>query len=185
MPCDFDNGFVRSLCLPGLLLRLWSAKAWQLVQRRPKGTEHWTLYTAPTMTGRLSAMGNLQASISSGPLWIHPESRPDGVVYRGRLLLVDRECVSYCEDFLMPFKTSGRGVVIGETTAGTYAQTVSVDLGMGMNVLIAATAEHFPDGSTFEGKGIEPDYTIAATPDGLRNGRDPAMEKALQLAASH
>ena len=141
--------------------------------------------TDPTMIGRLSTMGYLQASVSSGALWVHPEGRPEGGIFRGRLLLlVDRVCASYCEDFLMPFKTSGRGTLIGETTAGTYAQTVSLDLGDGMSVLIAATVERFPDGSDFEGVGIKPDFPVSSTPVEVGNGTDSCMRKALQLAGA-
>jgi carboxyl-terminal processing protease len=138
--------------------------------------------TDPTMIGRLSTMGYLQASVSSGPLWVHPEGRPEAGIFRGRLLLlVDRVCASYCEDFLMPFKASGRAPLIGETTAGTYAQTFSLDLEDGMSVLIAATAEHFPDGSDFEGVGIQPDFPVSLTPVDVRNGTDVFIRKALQV----
>jgi carboxyl-terminal processing protease len=84
----------------------------------------------------------------------------------------------------MPFKTSGRGTLIGETTAGTYAQTVSLDLGDGMSVLIAATVERFPDGSDFEGVGIKPDFPVSSTPVEVGNGTDSCMRKALQLAGA-
>jgi carboxyl-terminal processing protease len=140
--------------------------------------------TEPTMTGRLSTMGYLQASVSSGPLWVHPEGRQEGGIFRGRLLLlIDRVCASYCEDFLMPFKTSGRGSLIGETTAGTYAQTFSLNLEDGMSVLIAATAERFPDGSDFEGVGIQPDFPVSSKPEDVRKGTDAVMQMALQLAS--
>jgi hypothetical protein len=43
----------------------------------------------------------------------------------------------------MPFKTSGRASLMGETTAGTYSQTYSLDI-----------------------------------------GNDPALQKALQIAAT-
>jgi C-terminal processing protease CtpA/Prc len=58
-----------------------------------------------------------------------------------------------------------------------------VDLGDGMQIGIAAMRQYFPDGSEFEGVGIKPDVESRPTVDDLRKGRDPILEKALELAA--
>jgi carboxyl-terminal processing protease len=103
--------------------------------------------------------------------------------YAGRLiLLTDRVCSCACEDFVMPFKYSKRATLVGETTAGSFSMTRHVDFDNGMILNIAAVHHTFPDGSQFEGVGIAPDVAIAITPDDLRAGRDPALQKALAMA---
>ena len=120
--------------------------------------------------------GHLTVSISDTV--IHP-SEP---AYSGRLiLLTDRVCSCACEDFVMPFKYSKRATLVGETTAGSYSMTRHVDFDNGMILNIAAVHHMFPDGSQFEGVGITPDVQVNITPGDLRAGRDPVLEKALEL----
>jgi carboxyl-terminal processing protease len=103
--------------------------------------------------------------------------------YSGRLiLLTDRICSCACEDFVMPFKYSKRATLVGETTAGTFSLTRHVDYDNGMILNIAAVHHTFPDGSTFEGVGIAPDVPVDMTPDDWKTGRDPVLQKALELA---
>lgn len=110
---------------------------------------------------------------------IHPRD----AAYSGRLLLLtDRICSCACEDFVMPFKYSKRATLIGETTAGTFSLTRHVDFENGMILNIAGVHHTFPDGSQFEGVGITPDIAVNVTPGDLRAGRDPVLQKALEIA---
>jgi carboxyl-terminal processing protease len=109
--------------------------------------------------------------------------RPRETAYSGRLiLLTDRICSCACEDFVMPFKYSKRATLVGETTAGTFSFTRHMDFENGMILNIAAVHHVFPDGSPFEGVGIAPDVPIETTPADLMAGRDPVLQKALDLA---
>ena len=104
-------------------------------------------------------------------------------VFAGRLiLLTDRICSCACEDFVMPFKYSKRATLVGETTAGSFSMTRHVDYDNGMILNIAAVRHTFPDGSRFEGVGIAPDVAVDLTPEDLRSGRDPVLQRALELA---
>src|SRR5262249_35114484 len=103
--------------------------------------------------------------------------------YGGRLiLLIDRVCSCACEDFVMPFKYSKRATLVGETTTGSYSETRHTNFENGMVLNISAVHHAFPDGSTFEGVGIAPDVPVDMTPDDLKAGRDPVLQKALELA---
>jgi carboxyl-terminal processing protease len=109
--------------------------------------------------------------------------RPRETAYSGRLiLLTDRICSCACEDFVMPFKYSKRATLVGETTAGTFSFTRHVDFENGMILNIAAVHHTFPDGSPFEGVGIAPNVVVDMTPDDWKAGRDPVLQKALELA---
>ena len=112
-------------------------------------------------------------------LWRGSTSEPVADAYQGRLaLLVDAGCFSACEDFAMPFKDNGRAVVVGETTGGSTGQPYMLDLGDGMQAIVGAKREMFPDGGRFEGVGIQPDVEVSPTVDDLRGGRDAVLEAA-------
>ena len=106
-------------------------------------------------------------------------------VYSGRLfLLVDRGCTCACEDFVMPFKFAKRAVLVGETTAGTFAFTTFNTFENGMMLNVTSIRRTFPDGSQFEGVGISPDVEIHPTAQDLKQGRDVVLNKALELAGA-
>jgi carboxyl-terminal processing protease len=114
----------------------------------------------------------------------NPEQPPATDAYGGRVfILADRYCVSACEDFVMPFKTTGRGTVVGELTHGSSGNPYRADLGNGMRVAIGAMRYRFPDGSAFEGVGIAPDIPIERRIADIAVGRDASLERAIELAA--
>jgi carboxyl-terminal processing protease len=84
---------------------------------------------------------------------------------------------------VQPFKDSGRGIVVGETTEGSSGMPFLYDFHNGMTLKIAVKRQYFPDGSEFEGVGIKPDVEVHPTIEDLRAGRDPVLEKALELAS--
>jgi len=114
------------------------------------------------------------------PAVVHPARTG---AYTGRvILLTDGGCVSACEDFLIPFKNSGRGTLVGTTTDGSTGQPYILNLLDGIQAYIGSKRVYFPDCGPFEGKGIAPDHEVAMTQQDLRNGRDPVLEYAKELA---
>jgi carboxyl-terminal processing protease len=107
---------------------------------------------------------------------------PDSLLYVGRVVvLVDGECASACEDFAMPFKGHARATVVGDTTAGTFSQTVRVTIGE-MTISMASTEVYFANGAPFEGIGVAPDIVVSPTVDDIRAGRDLVLAHAMQVA---
>jgi carboxyl-terminal processing protease len=98
------------------------------------------------------------------------------------ILLVDGGCVSACEELVEPFKDSGRGTVVGETTEGCSGLPYVYDFHNGMTLKVAVKRLYFPDGSEFEGVGIKPDVEVHPTIEWLKSGRDLILEKAHELA---
>jgi carboxyl-terminal processing protease len=114
------------------------------------------------------------------------QAPPVATLFAGRVLvLTDRNCASLCEDVVMALQTSARAAVIGETTAGTFAPTVTIDFGDGRSANIARALERFPDGTQFEGRGIAPDVAVSVRAGDIRSGRDPVLDAARAIAASH
>ncbi|MDX1578104.1 MAG: hypothetical protein R3266_06450, partial [Gemmatimonadota bacterium] len=56
------------------------------------------------------------------------------------------------------------------------------DFGDEMSFRVSTKRAYFPDGSQFEGVGIEPHIEVVPTPDDLKAGRDPVLERARELA---
>jgi carboxyl-terminal processing protease len=108
---------------------------------------------------------------------------PTKPVYTGPLVvLADGRCASSCEDFLMPIKEGKRGPIVGEASFGSTGQPYMVDLGDGMSFRVSTKRVYFPDGSPFEGVGIQPDVAAPRTLDDIRQGTDSALAKALEVA---
>ncbi|MDE1834993.1 MAG: hypothetical protein KGJ23_00085 [Euryarchaeota archaeon] len=111
--------------------------------------------------------------------------RPEKGSYRGRLIaLADRRCGSACEDFLMPLKDTGRATLVGSTTCGSTGQPYILDFPEGLRAFVGTKRAHFPDGSPFEGIGITPDLEVFAAREDLLAGRDPVLERAIELASA-
>jgi carboxyl-terminal processing protease len=133
-----------------------------------------------------SARGNRFELTSGADNWAKPEHGIESGIYRGRLvILIDSSCASYCEDFVMPFKDSHRAMLVGEATAGSYAQTYFLVFDDGMVLNTAATRETFPDGSRFEGVGIVPDVEASPTLEDIRSRKDVVLARAVEILGAH
>jgi carboxyl-terminal processing protease len=157
----------------------------ELTKRLMNRPQRWWTESTPASLPyfRLRAEGSWEYQPFGRPelLWRSSTSEPEADAYQGRLaLLVDAGCLSACEDFVMPFKDNGRALVVGETTGGSTGQPYMLDLGDGMQAIVGAKREMFPDGSPFEGIGIRPDVEASPKIDDLRVGRDVALEGARQ-----
>ena len=118
-------------------------------------------------------------------LWPGRLQKPDHPVYTGKLIvLTDGVCGSACEDFVMPLKVSGRAIVVGEATQGSSGQPYLHAFGNGMSFRVGAKRMSFGDGAPFEGVGIQPDVEVIATPEQLRAGADPVLDRAIELSRS-
>lgn len=126
----------------------------------------------------LDEMGRVQLRMPAR--LIHPgEPGYTGPVF----VLIDGACASACEDFVMPLRFSGRATVIGERTSGSTGQPYMHSFGDRMSFRVSTKRVYFPDGSQFEGVGIEPHVTLVPGPEDLRAGRDPVLERAREMAA--
>jgi carboxyl-terminal processing protease len=135
--------------------------------------------------GRFASSQGNRTELVSENSWAAPETGMNLGVYTGPLvILVDHICASYCEDFVMPFKDNHRATVVGDTTAGTYAQTYFTAFDNGMQLNIAVTHEVFPDGSPFEGVGIAPDIALTPTIEDIRSRTDVVLARGVEALRS-
>lgn len=110
-------------------------------------------------------------------MWMPTIIQPEVCLFHGKLyVLVNRETASAAEDLVNSIKWSERGTVVGEPTYGSSGQPVFFDCGNEMSFRIGAIRGYQPDGSRFEGVGIQPDILIEPTRKDIYEGRDRVFE---------
>jgi len=114
--------------------------------------------------------------------------KPQGNPYRGRLVvLVNSESASAAEMFARIVQLHGRGIVVGDRTAGmvTQARFVSHEISAGKVVAYATEVTVadvvMSDGRRLEGAGVVPDTAVVPRGTDLRAGRDPTLAHAIAL----
>jgi len=131
--------------------------------------------------GALSTLRDLGTGMYFSPsTW----SKPSKLVFAGKVfILIDRSVFSAGEDCCIPFKDNHRATIIGEATGGSTGQPYSVSFPNGIGFRVSSKRDSFPDGSPFEGLGVQPDIAVSTTIADLRSGKDPVLAKALELAS--
>jgi carboxyl-terminal processing protease len=90
---------------------------------------------------------------------------------------------SAAEDFLVMLRQlpDRKIPVIGLHTFGSTGQPLPLELPGGGSARICTKRDTFADGTDFVGTGIVPDFEIIPTVDDLFHGKDPALDKALEI----
>lgn len=152
------------------------------------------LQNKPYGYGSETSPMNMAISLARGPRGIRdfsdmstystwPTSTPSEGSFGGHLIvLADRVTGSAAEDFLMLMKSNGRALIVGETTTGSTGQPMMQGFDNGIGFCVGTVRTTMPDGSPFEGVGIEPDVYVALTREDLYEDRDPVMLRAVDTA---
>ena len=147
----------------------------RLVDRTVMGSRWSTREYRPAF----ASWGQPEESYQGDTLEIEPAR---GKRYTGPLvILTGPNTMSTSEDFLVPLDYSGRALLIGEATAGTTGNPVSVPLPGGAILRVCSKRDLYPDGSQFVGRGIEPDIAVHPSVTGIRANRDEVLEKAIEV----
>ncbi|HWI52257.1 MAG TPA: S41 family peptidase [Symbiobacteriaceae bacterium] len=145
------------------------------------------LLTAPAQSARVQlrtyipairAWGGTQRWLVDPPDQILPDTTRPG--FTGPVaVLTSPFTASAAEDFLVAFRTAGRGPIIGEPSNGSTGQPLVVRLPGGGAFRVCCKRDTMPDGEVFVGKGITPDIPCAPTITGIASGRDEVLEAAI------
>ncbi len=109
----------------------------------------------------------------------------EGTSYTGPLVvLVGPHTASAAEDFIVALDYSNRALLIGSRTAGTTGNPLIVPLPGGGFFSVCTKRDSYPDGREFVGIGIDPDIGVEPTQLDLLQGRDLALEKAIEAISS-
>ncbi len=100
------------------------------------------------------------------------------------VILVDKGSASASEILAGALKEHGEATLIGETTFGKGSVQELVDITPETSLKVTVARWLTPNGSSISAKGVDPDYLVARTAADREAGRDPQLEKALQVLRS-
>lgn len=127
--------------------------------------------------------GKLPKGFSPG--WYEPETRIEPVEngFNGTLIiLINGETGSAAEEFVAILKAREQTVIVGERSNGSTGTPIYFSLPGGGKVGICALRVCYPDGRTYIGQGIIPDVIVKRSINGIAQGKDEVLEKALHIA---
>lgn len=117
--------------------------------------------------------------------WKIPPSEvsPDSVHFFSKPIIVLTSTMTFsaAEDFVVAFDAMHRGTLVGETTGGSTGQPLIFKLPGGGFARICTKDDSYPDGRVFEGVGVPPQIKVAPTVADIRQGRDAALERAIEM----
>ncbi|HKE31162.1 MAG TPA: S41 family peptidase [Candidatus Angelobacter sp.] len=117
------------------------------------------------------------------PVMVHVSSRPG---FRGPVvLLTSADSVSAAETFTMALLDRHPHVIrIGANTQGVFSDVLGRKLPNGWRFGLPNEIYVTKDGKAFDGAGVPPDIEVPIFPaEDLTNGRDSALDKALEVLA--
>lgn len=86
---------------------------------------------------------------------------------------------SAAEDFLVAWRNSGRGAVIGVPSGGSTGQPLFFTMPGGGSARVCTKKDTYPDGREWVGKGIEVDVRVAPDAAAFQAGKDNVLEAAI------
>ncbi|MUP46190.1 peptidase S41 [Gramella sp. BOM4] len=102
--------------------------------------------------------------------------------YEGKLtILVNEETQSNAEYTTMAFQAAPGAVVIGSQTAGADGNVSKIVLPGGIKTMVSGIGVYYPDGTETQRIGIVPDIELRPSIEGLRNGEDELLQKAIEV----
>jgi C-terminal processing protease CtpA/Prc len=105
----------------------------------------------------------------------------DPLLTTNRVFLTDGSAISYAETVLGIIEAYRLGEIVGEATAGTNGNICIVDLPLGYRMVFTGMKVLKHDGSRHHGVGIRPTVPVARTIQGIHEGRDEQLERAVSL----
>lgn len=115
--------------------------------------------------------------------WLKGDSsgRHNKSPYQGQVvLLVNEHTQSHAEFTVMALQTADNATVIGSQTAGADGNIIQFELVGGIKTRISGIGVYYPDGRETQRIGLVPDIEVKPTVEGIRNGKDEVLEKALE-----
>jgi C-terminal processing protease CtpA/Prc len=111
------------------------------------------------------------------------EDNPD--YYKGKVaILTDVSSLSQAEYTTMAYRVAPRAKVFGSITAAADGNVSQFMLPGGLRTMITGIGVYYPDGRETQRVGILPDVEVRPTIEGIREGKDEVLEKAVEWIES-
>ncbi len=99
--------------------------------------------------------------------------------YKGKVIvLLNEKSVSQSEWTAMCFQAAGNTTIIGSQTAGADGNVSQFDF-KGFHTLFSGIGVYYPDGRETQKIGIVPDIEVKPTIEGIQQGKDEVLDRAL------
>jgi C-terminal processing protease CtpA/Prc len=106
--------------------------------------------------------------------------KPD--YYKGKIaILINEETLSQAEYSTMAWRVAPKATVIGSTTAGADGNISPIILPGNISTYISGIGVYYPDGKETQRVGIVPDIECHPTINGIKNGLDELLNKAIEI----
>ena len=118
-------------------------------------------------------------------LYDGPQIPSRSIDYDGKIIiLVDEMTQSLAEYTAMALRAVDGTIVVGSKTAGADGDVSIVMLPGGISTMISGVGIYYPDGTQTQRIGIVPDLIVNPTVNGLVQGKDEVLEKAIELLST-
>lgn len=103
--------------------------------------------------------------------------------YKGKIVVIINECTQSNAEFTaMALRKSPNVVVIGENSIGADGNMANITLPGGIRTTITGIGVYTPEGFETQRIGIKPDIYVKPTIQGIRDGKDELLEKAIEIS---
>ena len=131
---------------------------------------------AGLLSDKQISLGTMNSRSGQMSLLGYPQPAP----FLGRIVvLTDHGSASTSEMFAAGLQETGRGTVIGETSAGAILLSVFDPLPTGYMFQYAISDYKSPKNILIEGRGVKPDREVVLTRESLLAGRDIQLDAAI------
>ena len=108
--------------------------------------------------------------------------RKNNNYYKGKVIILVNEVSQSSSEFhAMGYRVHPNALVIGSTTAGADGDISRFMLPGNIPTAISGIGVYYPDGEETQRIGIVPDIECKPTIQGVKEGRDEVLEKALEM----
>ena len=156
--------------------------------------------TAWSIAPRLTDQKDVAAAIFNAPLTLIPD-HPNGEMltsnvtyffvqrlpapqpwtYKGKtVMLIDERTISQAEHTGLFFEVANKTQFIGTPSAGANGDVTNFVVPGGVTINFSGHDVRHANGGKLQRLGLQPTVTVAPTIDGIRQGRDEVLEKAIE-----
>lgn len=112
----------------------------------------------------------------------HQFRKNEQLKYEGKvILLVNERSQSYAEFVAMRLQTGDHVTTIGSQTSGADGKMSVLEMVGGFKLWITGTGIFYPDGTETQRKGVKIDIEVKPTIQGIIDGRDEVLERAIEF----
>ena len=105
-----------------------------------------------------------------------------GETFQGKLVVIVSEVTQSSAEYQsMAFRAGDNTTIIGSTTAGADGNISQIVLPGGLRTVISGIGVYYPDGTKTQRVGIVPDIWVEPSIEGIIQGRDELLEKAIEI----